>query len=195
MPTLGRTPRTGPTTRRWTRQEYYRLANLGFFEGQRVELIDGKIYQMPPQSHPHVVSLENTRRALASAFGPAFWVRVQAPLHTGNSAPEPDLAVVAGRPADYSNHPGSALLIVEISDTTLRADRRKAGLYASSSSGDYWIVNIVDRRLEVFRDPVVDPTVKRFGHRYSTAMTLARDQALAPLAQPQSVIRVVDLLP
>ena len=188
-------PPTRPKTRRWTLKEYYRLADLGFFEGQRVELIDGKIYQMPSQNHPHVAALEKSRRVVDKVFGPAHWVRIQAPLHISQSAPEPDLAVVTGSPDDYTSHPTRALLIVEVSDTTLLGDRWKADLYASSGTEDYWIVNIVDRQLEVRRGPLADPGVKRFGHRYSSVTTFSHDQSVAPLAMPGAAIRVADLLP
>jgi Uma2 family endonuclease len=182
-------------TRRWTRKEYYRLAALGFFEGQRVELIDGKICQMPALNNPHMVAHEKSRRALQNLFGPNYWIRYQGPLHILGSAPEPDLAVVPGGPDDYKSHPESALLVFEVSDTTLHIDRWKGGLYAAGGNKDYWILDLVNRRLEVRRDPVVDSTVKRFGHRYATVLTLGENQSASPLAVPNASVAVADLLP
>ena len=123
---------TKPRVRRWTLKEYYKLADEGLFRGQRVELIDGRIVQMPPMMNPHAAAIELVKRALEPAFGPAFWVRMQLPLHFGRySAPEPDIAVVPGGPRDYSDHPTTALLVVEVSESTLSYDRnRKAALYA-----------------------------------------------------------------
>jgi Uma2 family endonuclease len=185
---------TRPKTRRWTLKEYYRLADLGFFQDQRVELIDGKIYQMPALNNPQMVAHEKCRRALQQMFGAAYWIRYQGPLHILGSAPEPDLAVVPGLPDDYKNHPTSALLIVEVSDTTLHIDRWKGNLYAASGT-DYWILDLNRRRLEVRRGPVADPSVKQFGHRYSAISIYTPADSIAPLALPQPSVRVGDLLP
>src|SRR5947209_6068047 len=109
-----------PTLRRWTRSEYYRLADLGLFRGQRVELIGGEIIQMPPQKNLHAIAIGLAEDALRAAFGPGHWVRPQLPLHLRpRSAPEPDLAVVLGSPRDYAgaNHPRTALLVIAVSDT------------------------------------------------------------------------------
>ena len=197
MTTVARpiTKQTRPRARRWTLKEYYRLGDLGFFRDQRVELLDGKICQMPPLNHPHMAAHEKSRRVLQEVFGTAHWIRNQGPLHILDSAPEPDLAVVSGGPDDHTGHPSSALLIVEISDTTLHIDRWKGNLYAASGSQDYWIVDLVHRKLEVRRTPVADPSVKRLGHRYASVVTYAPDDTLSPLALPQHSIRVVDLLP
>src|SRR6266853_670905 len=138
-----------PKTRRWSRAEYTMMAELGLFDGQRVELVDGEIMQMPPQKNWHFVTIKLVEEALESAFGPGYWVRTQGPINLGaTSEPEPDIAVVAGKPRDYRAHPNAALLVVEVSDTTLAYDRgRKASLYASASIADYWIVNLIDRQL------------------------------------------------
>jgi Uma2 family endonuclease len=181
--------------RRWTLKEYYRLGDLGFFRDQRVELLDGKICEMPPLNHPHVAAVDLTRQVLEKVFGQTHWVRTQSPLHIGNSAPQPDVAVVPGGPRNYTAHPTSALLVVEVSDTTLHIDRWKANLYAASGSLDYWILDLVHRRLEVRREPVADPQVKRFGHRYFSTDVYAADQAVSPLALPSASVRVADLLP
>ena len=186
---------TRPRTRRWTLKEYYRLGDLGFFRDQRVELLDGKICQTPPLNHPHVAAHEKSRRVLQEVFGPAHWIRNQGPLHILGSAPEPDLAVVPGGPHDYTEHPGSALLIVEISDSTLHIDRWKGNLYAASGSQDYWLLDLTHRRLEVRRTPIADASVKRFGHRYSTVSTLTPEQIVSPLALPHASVRIADLLP
>ena len=89
-----------PHTRKWTRAEYYRMADLGWFDNQRVELIEGTVVQMPPQKNLHVIGIDLAEKAVQAAFGPQFWVRNQSPLHLGRrSAPEPDIAVVPGRSA------------------------------------------------------------------------------------------------
>jgi Uma2 family endonuclease len=187
-----------PTARRWTRAEYYRLAELGLFRKERVELIEGEIIQMPPQKNFHAVAIGLAEQALQAAFGPGHWIRIQAPLHLRpRSAPEPDLAVVPGHPRDYatSDHPTMALLIVEVSDTTLAYDRtRKASLYARAGIADYWIINLIDQRLEVRRQPVRDRS-QRYGWAYADLLSLAAADHVTPLAAPAARIAVADLLP
>jgi Uma2 family endonuclease len=187
---------TEPRTFRWTRDEFYRLADLGCFDNRRVELIEGEILEMPVPKHPHVVSVSLTEETLRILFGPGFWIRTQSPLNLGAlSDAEPDVTVVPGRPRDYTDHPTSALLVVEVSETTLTYDRgRKGSLYAASGIADYWIVNLVDRQLEVYRDPVPDPN-EPSGFRYSTRMDFVAGQSATPLALPAATVAVADLLP
>jgi Uma2 family endonuclease len=185
-----------PQPRRWTRDEYYQMAELGWFQDQRVELIDGDVVQMTPQKNAHAVALKLCEIALEAAFGDGYWVRMQLPLDlTSTSSPEPDLAVARGAPRDFAAHPSTALLVMEVSDTTLAFDRgRKALLYASAGIAEYWIVNLVDQRLEVFRLPTEIPP-PRLKIRYGEPILLAPEQSIAPLAMPGSPIQVADLLP
>lgn len=190
--------RVGPKRRRWTRKEFYRLLDLGFFLEQRVELIGGEVLVMPAQKNLHAISIALTEDALRTAFGAGHWVRVQMSLDLRpHSVPDPDLAVVPGTPRTYdpAHNPTSALLIVEVSDTTLRYDRgHKASLYARAGIADYWIVNLVDRQLEVHRNPVPDRRQPfRFGYADVTALALT--DFATPLAAPQARIAVADLLP
>ncbi len=198
MPRTGsqQKPAAAPRTKRWTRKEYYRLFDLGFFEGKRVELIEGEILEMPAMSSPHAVALGLTHEALRMAFGAGYWIRDQAPLHLGpRSEPEPDVAVVAGEPRDYQHHPTSALLVVEISSRTLYYDRgRKARLYAKAGLGDYWIINLLDNQLEVLRDPQPDP--QRVGrYAYAAKTVLKTTDFVTPLAVPNARVAIRDLLP
>jgi Uma2 family endonuclease len=187
-----------PKTRRWTRDEYYQMADLGFFQDQRVELIEGEIIQMAPQKEVHAIAIGLGQRALESTFGIGYWVRVQLPLFlTDISEPGPDLAVVQGSPRDYlgGDHPRTALLIVEVSEANLRFDRgRKASLYAAAGIKDYWIVNLIELQLEVLRDLVADPT-SPFGFTYKTRRVLKSGESISPLAHPHAVIKVSDVLP
>jgi Uma2 family endonuclease len=125
-------------------------------------------------------------------------VRVQASLDlTPNSVPDPDLAVVAGAPRTHNTNtnPTSALLIVEVSLTTLGLDRRRKGsLYARAGIADYWIVNLVDHQLEVRRSPVRDSN-QRYGFGYADLTVLGPADHATPMAAPQARIAVADLLP
>ena len=94
------------------------------------------------------------------------------------------------RPAEsYRDHPNTALIVVEVSDSSLGLDRRKAGLYAAAGVPEYWILNLVARRLEVHRHPVADAE-QEFGHRYEQVSALGEDQTIAPLARPEAKILI-----
>ncbi len=187
-----------PRKRRWTYDEYFHLFDLGLFGERRVELIGGEVLEMPAQHNAHAAAITLTDRALGVAFGPAHWVRVQATLDLSpHGAPDPDLAVVPGGPRDYVTRgaPATALLVVEVSETTLAYDRnRKASLYAAAGISDYWIVNLVQRQVELYRDPVAD-AAQPFGFRYAQRTILDPGDHVTPLAAPQASVAVDDLLP
>jgi Uma2 family endonuclease len=112
-----------PKRRRWTKDEFYRLAELGFFREQHAELVEGEIVEMPAQKNLHALSIKLTHDALELVFGAGFWIRVQMTLDlTPYSVVDPDLAVILGNPRDFNtdDNPTTALLVVEVSDTTLR---------------------------------------------------------------------------
>lgn len=189
--------RLDPRAFRWTRDEYYRVAELGVFDGHRVELIDGEVLEMSPPGSPHSVMVELVRRAVQSAFGSEYWVRTEQPLNLFlDAAPQPDISVVRGEPRDFlDEHPQTALLVVEVAESSLDFDSsRKAALYAQAGIDEYWIVNLVDERLDVFRNPVVDANVQ-FGASFSSTRSFRRGESVSPLAAPQSIVRVAELLP
>jgi Uma2 family endonuclease len=183
--------------RPWTLTEYYRLGELGFFDGERVELINGRIVRMAAISNFYAAAADLTADALRATFGGGYWVRTQAPLDlTPTSSPQPDVAVVRGSPRKAAvANPTTALLVVEVSDSTLRSDRGgKARLYARAGILDYWIVNLVDRQLEVFRGLQPDSArPKRITYGQITILTPA--DTVTPLAAPGAKIVVSDLLP
>ena len=187
---------TEPRTYRWSREEFHQMADLGWFQEKRVELIDGEIIEMPVAKGPHVMSLHLTNKALERVFAAGYFVRSQSALNLGpESEPEPDLAVVVGQVRDYAEHPTTALLVVEISDTTPSYDRnRKASLYARSNLADYWIVNLVNRQLEIHRNPVAD-SAQPHGFRYADVTVLGPGDSASPLAAPTARVAVADLLP
>jgi Uma2 family endonuclease len=180
---------------RWTQRQVHRLDELGFFADRYVELLEGYLYEMTIDP-PHSAACGLANEVLRLAFGAGYTVRSQTPLDLGRrSLPEPDLAVVAGSIRDHARaHPTTALLVVEISDSTLRKDRRtKSHLYARAGIADYWIVNLVDRQLEIRRQPGPDPARPgRFAYPETTIVPA--DGSASPLAAPGSVIAVADLL-
>jgi Uma2 family endonuclease len=185
------------TTRRWRRREYERLVDLGVFVGERLELLDGLLVVREPQGSSHAAIVGHIGDVLRAAFGPGWHARLQAPLALDDrSEPEPDVAVVAGEHLDYVGAPPStAALIVEVADSTVRLDRRfKAGLYARANVPEYWLVNLVERVVEVRRLPQPAPDAA-WGATYAIAMLLHPPEAVSPLAAPDALVRIADLLP
>ena len=138
-----------------------------------------------------------TARALEAAFGPGWHMRMQGPLGLdADSEPEPDVAVVSGGPDDYAHaHPSRPALTVEIADSSLAADRDyKGSLYARAGLDDYWVVNLVDRVLEVYREPAREADAP-FGWHYARRVVLGPEAAIAPLAAPRALVAVASLLP
>ncbi len=175
---------------KWTRSEYYRMGELGLFNGQRVELLDGEVIVMSPQGAHHYWTIDRVATILQQAFGKGFWVRTQAPLKLEpTSEPEPDIAIVAGTPDDYlDEHPSAAVLVVEVADTSLAYDRtEKARVYARGNIPEYWIVNLLERQVEVYRKPQ--------GERYAEVQFLKAGEFVTPLTKPEVQIAVADLLP
>ena len=161
------------TPKLWNRDEYYRLADLGFFEGQRVELLYGEIVQISPQNKPPALALSRLNTLLVLAYSPSHYVRVQLPLDLSNDCqPEPDVAVVPVRLVEESEpHPPTADLVVEVADTSLLYDRtEKAAMYASAGIPTYWIVNLQDGVLEVYSQPESE--------RYAESRILDRTETL-----------------
>jgi hypothetical protein len=116
----------GPSPRSWDAEELYRMLDLGWFQDRRVELLGGEMVEMPAQNNLHGAAVTLTADALRAAFGAGHWVRVQMSLDLSpHSVPDPDVAVIPGSPRGVtptSPNPTTALLGVEVSDTTLSTD-------------------------------------------------------------------------
>jgi Uma2 family endonuclease len=190
-------PQTPLTLRRWKRVEYERLVDLGVFEGDPVELIGGQLIVAEPKGSPHATAVGMANDALRAILPPGWIVRVQDPLALDDeSAPEPDIALVRGRRADYRHaHPAHPALAIEVAQSSLSFDRQQKGsLYARAGVQDYWIVNLVDGVLEVYRDAAPDASAP-YGWRYRSIQTLSPSAVVTPLALPSSPIAVGALLP
>lgn len=183
--------------RTWTANEYDRLADLGFFDDEKLELIEGEIIPKMPQNPSHATAVFQAQTALLANFTSGYLVRVQLPLALGDrSRPEPDACVVAGISPDFARtHPSTAVLVLEVSDSTLHQDREtKTALYATHGIPEYWIVNLAEDSVEVFRDPAPQEGAL-LGHVYRSHQVLNRGDAIVPLAAPEARITVSDLLP
>ncbi len=170
------------------RAEYERLAEAGMFDGEKLELLFGRLVRMSPQGTAHYWVIDRLWQRLGLALDQRAKVRTQAPfLASDDSEPEPDLAVVpAGEYLDA--HPSEAWLIVEVADSSLADDRRlKVPLYAAARVPELWIVCLPERCVEVYREPE--------GDRYLKVSRFVAGDSLSPLCLPGEGLAVLDILP
>jgi len=156
----------------------------------RLELIEGEILTMASQTSYHAVAVSKAQEALRIIYHKNYYIRVQMPLAlSDNSEPEPDIAVVAGNADDYWNaHPTTAMLVVEVAYSSLDHDKqRKRHLYARWQLPEYWLLNLNDRQLEVYREPQ--------NSDYQSRSIFVAGDSVTPLSHPDGLIAVADLLP
>jgi Uma2 family endonuclease len=172
--------------RNFSRVEYDKMIDAGVIrEDEHVELVGGAVVEMSPEGPRHSATIDQCADVLRRAFGDAFTVRVQHPLVIDpDGEPEPDLVVVAGSAFDYfEEHPRSASLVVEVAGSSLGYDRReKTRLYARAAIPEYWIVNLVDRVVEVHRSPSASG--------YRDVWSVRPSETISPLAAPAATIVV-----
>lgn len=178
---------------RYTAERYFALVTDGVLsEDDRVELLEGVIVSMAPSDPEHSTGVGRVDDALRSAIGARATIRSQAPLAVGAwSVPEPDIAVVPGQRSDYDHaHPTNALLVVEVAKSSVGQDRlTKATIYAAAGIPEYWIVNVRDDQVEVFRDP------DREAALYRCRTIAPRGARIALVAFADASVAVDDLLP
>ena len=181
------------TIRKWTVKEYHKLGEMGFFHPEeRVELLSGNIIKMSAKGTAHTSALGRTDRLLQNLFENLAWVRLQDPIALDdNSEPEPDIAVVRIDPFDYATHhptPSEVYLIIEVADSSLTFDREiKAKAYARSGIADYWVLNVNDRQIHVFREPAENG--------YQSELILGENGSISPLEFPTVNIAIQAMLP
>jgi Uma2 family endonuclease len=186
-----------PRVKRWTKQEYTRLTELGAFRGQRIYLFRGELIEMPPQFHLHAYAVMKLNAALHATFGvnAGFEIRIQLPFETpGDSMPEPDALVCTTRQGTRHPHPDQAELVIEVADSSVDKDRDKALDYAASGIPEYWILDVNARLVEVYRQPIADGTAA-LGSRYASVQLLDSRQAIDPLAKPGVLIQLTQFFP
>jgi Uma2 family endonuclease len=138
--------------------EYERLADFGVLNDPRVELIDGLLVRKMTKKPPHVLVSERLRHWLERSIPPGWHIRPEHPIRIPDfDEPEPDLAAVRGSHEDFPDRhpePADVGLIIEVADSSLGYDRgAKLRAYARAGIAVYWIVNLVDRRIEVYTRP------------------------------------------
>ncbi len=175
----------------WTRKEYRHLIEIGVLEDGQVELVNGEIWQKMGQGRLHSIVVT----WLIAALGPVFGLKrlqCQSSLPVAEFGnPEPDLAVLAQDADQYRETdptPADTLLVVEASNITLQADlSAKVRQYGSAGIPKYWVVDIPNRLLRVFRQPTENG--------YASVTVLTPEDEVHPLAAPDAAVRVADLLP
>jgi Uma2 family endonuclease len=175
--------------------QYERMGDAGILtESDRVELIDGQVMNKMTKNRPHVVAAQLAHDALVRLLPAGWYVGKEDPVRiSGVSEPEPDLAVIRGHPRDYleqSPAPSEVALVVEVAESSLAFDQTdKLRIYASAGIPAYWIVNLIDRRLEVYSDPD--------SGGYRTRIDLGPSDTASVLIDGKQTGRIVvaDLLP
>ena len=182
--------------RPFTVAEYHRLLDAGVLpETERVELLEGWIVKSTTRKPPHDARLDQAHEVVRERLPPGWRVRVQSAITLDDSEPEPDLAVVVGPASRYlERHPGPAdiALIIEVADSSLALDREvKARVYARAGIPTYWIVNLVDARVEVYTRPSEAVDVPVYG---ASAIYGLEAEVPLEIAGSSTSIRVRDIL-
>ena len=179
------------TRRRFTVDEFLAMDQAGIFHSEeRLELLDGEIFIMPPIGPPHADGTDLIDDFLKFSLRGRARVRVRGPVQLDNvNLPVPDIAVLRLRDGYRRAHPTPAdiLLIVEVSDSSLRRDREvKLALYAAAGVPEVWIANVPARQMEAFSDPVDGV--------YQSHRIVLADGQISPIAFPDVVLTVGDFL-
>jgi hypothetical protein len=169
----------------WTREEAHLLVDLGFPNAHRWELIDGELIDKRGKKRPHVIWQGKVHAWLRAVFGDDR-VESEAPSDVAaednaRNEPEADLKVVRRPSKEYASNPQpeDILLIVEISDSTVRFDLgKKAKLYARAAIMEYWVLDIPSKRLVVHREPK--------DGQYRSVVAYGAQEEVAPLAAPEA---------
>jgi Uma2 family endonuclease len=179
-------------THRFTTKEYYRMAETGLLRPDaRVELLDGQIIDMSPIGPLHSGLVNRLTHLFARLPKGRYLVAVQNPVHLDeHSEPQPDLMLLKPKAGDYTDahpKPADVLLLIEISDTSLHYDREeKLPAYGRAGISEVWIVNALERNIEIYRDPHLTG--------YGSATVLRAGDKASPLAFPDLAVDVAELM-
>lgn len=179
--------------RLWTVDEYHRMALTGILDSsERVELLEGKVIWKSAKGTTYCSAVGRTDYLFKEALKNRAWVSIQDPVAlSNNSEPEPDIAVVKIDPLRYADHhptPEEVYLIIEVADSSLKFDcDTKGKTYAKAGIADYWVLDVIDRELYVYRQPTPEG--------YKSKTVLSEDKTISPLQFPDLVVSVCDMLP
>lgn len=173
------------------------MGDAGLFDDRRVELMDGEIIEMSPQKSPHAGVTGRMTEMFIKRVPEGLVVRCHLPLDLGmRTEPEPDISISKGSWSDFvKHHPKSAELVVEISNASAKYDRENKGsLYAKANIPEFWLVNLPQNCVEVYREPVKDRN-QPFGFTYSKCLIVKSGDSISPLCLPKIKIAVKQILP
>jgi Uma2 family endonuclease len=179
--------------RLWTVADYHRMAETGILdEDERVELLEGKIIWMSAKGTAHSSAVRRIDKLLQIRLGNQALISIQEPIKLNQrSEPEPDVAVVQIDPLDYADHhptPSEVYLIIEVADSSLKFDcETKGKAYAQAGIADYWVIDVVDRQLYVFREPNEEG--------YQSKVILGENEMISPLQFADLQIVILEMLP
>ncbi|WP_347277149.1 Uma2 family endonuclease [Coleofasciculus sp. FACHB-712] len=178
-------------------EQYHQMIRLGILsDDDPVELLDGWLVYKRPKNPPHRAATKLTRNALEAVIPEGWYIDTQEPITLADSEPEPDVVVVRGNTRDYlDRHPGASdiALIIEVADSTLERDRTsKQRLYTRAGIPIYWIINLPEKQIEVYTEPVVT-SESIYQHRQD--YQLSNEVPVAIAGQIVSRLLVLDLLP
>ncbi len=184
--------------RRFSVAEYHKLIEIGILtEDDNLELLEGYLVHKMSRNPPHDAAIQKIMKKLFRLLPPDWDLRVQSAITLSTSEPEPDLAIVRGDESNYvARHPGPADigLVIEVADATLTGDRVDKGrIYAQAGIPCYWIVNLVDRQVEMYTSPSSAATTPAYGQRQD--FTISDDITLTLDGATVATIAVRDLLP
>ncbi|MEO1211690.1 MAG: Uma2 family endonuclease [Cyanobacteria bacterium J06638_20] len=195
LKSLSSSPKLEPNLlKRWTVQDYHRMSEVGILPpGERTELLSGYITLIAAKGTPHVMALRLLATTLDTLLAnePVF-VITQDPIQLDDcSEPEPDLAIVQGTIQDYAEHhprPDQVCLVVEVADSTLKQDCEvKDKLYAQAGIADYWVLDLNNRQLHIYREPT--------STGYTRHLILAEPHQASPSAFPKLTLALTQILP
>ena len=179
--------------REWTVAEYHQMIEAGILGAdEQIELIEGKIVEMSPQGPPHATTTGCVSEYFTQLLGNRVAIRIQVPVTLQpKSEPEPDIALVLPPQRRYRDHHPTEreiFLVIEIADSTIIGDREvKRKMYAKAGIADYWVIDVKNSYLFVFRNPR--------GETYLQEIELGRGDRVMPLAFPDVSVSVDELLP
>ncbi|MCP5492955.1 MAG: Uma2 family endonuclease [Leptospiraceae bacterium] len=159
---------------RLSRDKYHQMIDLGIIT-EKSELLDGIVIQKMPKKPVHTYVVEQLfwfiyRTLLKSNYK----IRKEEPLVLDNSEPEPDLAIVEADEYDYAyGHPNFASFVIEVALTTIEIDRTKASIYAKGNIPEYWIINLLEKTIEVYTSPI--------GNQYSSKKVFTFQEEVSSL--------------
>lgn len=184
---------TTTDVRLWTVDEYHRMLETEILTtDDRVQLIAGQIIQMSPQLPPHAATTQCASDYLRELIPGQAIIRVQLPITLRpNSEPEPDIAVVRINSRRYQDHHPIAddvYLLIEVAGTTLNSDRTfKSRIYAQANIPDYWVLDVNNRQIYVFRQPQEAS--------YQQEIILKENNTISLLAFPEITVQVAQVFP